>query len=381
MVEHMIGQGQHSSPLHCHIDRLTDIEHLETRWRALEEKCDVSFFLTWAWIGTWASLVNTPLYLFQATKEGQDVALALLGFGHRRYGWLSLPTVFLNQSGNADEDKVFIEYNGLLVGEADKAEASRSFLTTLAATSSRSFPVDRWRQIYLAGLQDDALVTPLPSGVDVGRVVETPGFYVDLNDVRAQPNSYLDCLSRNSRQSLQRSKRLLSEQGEILLRNAESKNQALDWFDAMVRLQCEVYQDKSDSAALSQPFIKSFLKRLIERHHEAGHVHVLKCESGSEALGYFVNFCYNNSVLNYQTAFIATEDNRLKPGLTCHVFAIEHYAEAGFDYYDLLAGDSQYKRSLSTHTSELKWVTLRKKSALFKLDILFGKERARLDTI
>jgi CelD/BcsL family acetyltransferase involved in cellulose biosynthesis len=62
----------------------------------------------------------------------------------------------------------------------------------------------------------------------------------------------------------------------------------------------------------------------------------------------------------YQSGLQYDADGHLKPGLISHYCAIQHYLSAGFSDYDFLAGDSQYKRSLSTGSRTLVWATFSK---------------------
>lgn len=48
----------------------------------------------------------------------------------------------------------------------------------------------------------------------------------------------------------------------------------------------------------------------------------------------------------------------MKPGLLAHALAIQYYAENGRAEYDFLAGDSQYKRSLTSQSRPLNWSVL-----------------------
>ena len=57
-------------------------------------------------------------------------------------------------------------------------------------------------------------------------------------------------------------------------------------------------------------------------------------------------------------------DGRVKPGLTCHVAAMEAARLAGMAEYDFLGGDSRYKRSLATDVRALHWATWQRRGSL-----------------
>ena len=59
----------------------TDRSALAARWQALEERSDASFFQRWTWVGAWLDSYGVrPELLAVTDKNGQDVALALVGY-------------------------------------------------------------------------------------------------------------------------------------------------------------------------------------------------------------------------------------------------------------------------------------------------------------
>jgi hypothetical protein len=66
-------------------------------------------------------------------------------------------------------------------------------------------------------------------------------------------------------------------------------------------------------------------------------------------------------VFCYQSGLHYSSDNRLKPGFLTHYLAIRHCLEqTALQEYDFLAGDSQYKRSLTTANRPLSWIVVRR---------------------
>jgi hypothetical protein len=57
--------------------------------------------------------------------------------------------------------------------------------------------------------------------------------------------------------------------------------------------------------------------------------------------------------MNYTSGFDYGSDKRLKPGLVCHLMAIEQAHANGALAYSFLAGASRYKDSLSTAEDEI----------------------------
>ena len=74
---------------------------------------------------------------------------------------------------------------------------------------------------------------------------------------------------------------------------------------------------------------------------------------GGRTIGVLYNFSHDGRVMNYQSGFRFEDDNRFAPGFVCHAMAAQHYLDAGYDAYDLLAGDADYKRRLAAPSTAL----------------------------
>jgi len=57
-----------------------------------------------------------------------------------------------------------------------------------------------------------------------------------------------------------------------------------------------------------------------------------------------------------------------RPGLVTHTLAVEFNARLGFEVYDLMVGESQYKTTLSTVQEQMTWTVLRKPALRFHLE-------------
>jgi len=78
--------------------------------------------------------------------------------------------------------------------------------------------------------------------------------------------------------------------------------------------------------------------------------------------GYLYNFVHDGWVAAYQSGFdFGPDADRLRPGLVCHLMAIQHYAGAGMRRYDFLGGEARYKRSLANAEIPLVWLDVRHK--------------------
>ena len=92
-----------------------DTSALQHLWTELEPRADITFYLSWVWIGTWVEEAGPPDYVLVGRAGDDVVCLGLLRKSvQRRHGFVRSRTLCLHETGNPDQDIVFIEYNGLL---------------------------------------------------------------------------------------------------------------------------------------------------------------------------------------------------------------------------------------------------------------------------
>ena len=100
-------------------------------------------------------------------------------------------------------------------------------------------------------------------------------------------------------------------------------------------------------------------RTLIEDGWASGAVNLLRVQARDRLVGILYVFVHDGRVLSYQSGFCYDPDDaRVRPGLVCHVMAVEHYRARGARCYDLLAGDDRYKRTLANDGNRMHWATL-----------------------
>ncbi len=329
---------------------IDDLAALEMRWRSLEAEAEgASFFLGWTWIGNWLAALEAaslPLPQVLAIQEGgRDVALALFGRGRALRKLGGVPALWLNESGDAEGDRPYVEYNGLLCAAGRAGDAYRAMMAALERDR-------RWSALYLAGVEDEGLLADM-GGIRRRTVADSsPAYHVDLAAVRGAGGGYLSLLSSNTRSQIRRS--LKDEAASPVLERAQDEATALAWLAQMAQFNVGRHEDNAWDSA----FFRDFARRLVMAGLTDGSVELLQIGTEADALGYLLNFVKAGRVMNYQSAFAQPRTARSKPGLMCHATAIEHHAELGAVLYSFLAGKDRYKQSLSTGAEKLYWLVL-----------------------
>ena len=331
----------------------SDQDAIGRRWQTLETEAPCSFFQSWAWVGClFTERFDAPV-LLEARREGVLVAMAL--FNRRRRRWAQPERLWLNETGSASLDAVFMEHNGVLI--ADRCQ------DTIDACMKAA--LDTGRPVRLSGVS----AAYLPAAERIGAICNAhqsrAAPFIDLAALRQSGTSYLASLSVNTRAQLRRSARGYAARGALDIARAETVSAAHAYFDAMGALHQATWVARGQPGAFANAHFVRFHHALIDRAYASGGIDLLCITAGDRVIGYLYNLCRGGRVSAYQSGFdYANAPDRQKPGLTCHHMAIERYRAAGADVYDFLAGGDRYKRSLSNAAETLHWLELMRAHSL-----------------
>jgi len=327
-------------------------ERLTSMWRDLEGRADRSFFLSWAWIGTWLKAIDCRPELMIARWRGEIVGLGLVHVRLKtRHRLLPIWTLFLHQTGDDDQDVITIEYNDVLADRRYRESvrgACLRFLIDHGVCGGREAG-----EVLLGGI-DSALRSDIESlGRPVHERAKAGSAYVDLRTLRSDGLSFLDSLQASTARRVRRSMVLYRERGPLEMKVAENVDEALDFFDRCGELHQARWTARGRPGAFAYPFYVAFHRRLIQTALPLGMAELVRVTVAGEAIGYVYNFLDRGRVHYYFSGFRFSDDNRLKPGLVCHTLCIERHLDRGMDVYDFMAGDQRYKLELGQPGPEI----------------------------
>jgi CelD/BcsL family acetyltransferase involved in cellulose biosynthesis len=326
------------------ITGVKDFAALGEQWRDLEQRANGSFFQSWTWVGCRAVERFSDPVLVEAADAGRTVALGLFNRVRRRFGPSAL---YLGEAGSDDLDSPYVEQNGILTAAGREVELTALCLRPLAAA----------HDLVLSGVDQPVLQAARAAAALVHTIRCQPAWSVDLAAIRHAGGEYLATRSANTRQQLRRSDRFYLANGPILLQHAESLEIAHAMLDQMADLHQTTWEGRGKPGSFASPLFRRFHHALIEAGFPRGEVTVTKISSGGTVIGFLYNFIWRRWISAYQSGFAYRDDeNRAKPGLTCHLAAIRDALDQGFDIYDFLAGDDRYKRSLADQSSPQFWL-------------------------
>ncbi len=369
-----------AAPLGCVLGPVGDPAALGRAWRDLEGRADGSFFLSWHWLGAWLAALPAPARpgLLTVTGGGRVLGLALIG---RRRLWrgrlLPARACLLNETGDRRLDAGHIEDNGILAERGREAAVTGAALAHLLERPDTDC-------VSLARIGETPRRGARAAAAGHGRVVREEAAAVspvlDLAAVRASPRGLAGCVSRGTRGALAQARRRAEALGPVRLERAGSVDQALAMLDGLERLHQAAWRRRGQPGAFADPFFKHFHRRLLAAAVPAGAAGLHALLVGNRPAGYLYSFYWRGAVLSYQSGFDlgAGGDNHWRPGLLSHALAIEDSARAGFRTYDFLAGDSRYKRALSSGLRRQSSLELRRDGPAERLEQALRRLKSRL---
>lgn len=344
---------------------LSDIPALGRDWQLLEQKAEISFFLSWHWIGTWLEVYQPQVLVLRT--ENADGVVCGLGLisrnSERRHGLLRSDTLRLHQTGNWAHDQIWIEYNGFLTD----ATQSQRIEQQMTAYLCQHF--NGWDELVLGAIDEHkAGQLQQQNPLAVHERWSAPCFGVDLQQLRQTQHCYLDSLTHNTRYQIRRSERIYQRLGPLTLRRPATTTEALLWFDQIAPLHIRRWGRAAHQSGFANPLFVGFHRELISRCWQQQQVDIVALYAGEKHVATFYNLLYRNKVYFYLSGIEAVVDNKEKPGLLGHSYCVQQYLERGFDFYDFMGGNERYKMQLGKWHNRLVQVALQRPRLKLKLE-------------
>jgi len=110
-----------------------DLSKLKYEWQDLEAKGNgLSFFHSWEWQENWLQTYEPDVLLVSAKHEGETVALGLFGKSQEiRNHIIRSEQLRLFQTGDRQEDQIWVEFNDFLCHPDHTEEATEACLDAL----------------------------------------------------------------------------------------------------------------------------------------------------------------------------------------------------------------------------------------------------------
>ncbi|QHJ11273.1 hypothetical protein FX988_01501 [Paraglaciecola mesophila] len=248
--------------------------------------------------------------------------------------------LWLHRSGEQAADQVWIEHNDFLVQRDNKAQIRLAMFEYLYEQKTM------WQELYF-GLAESSVINTLTAKSAFYReVISSPDFEVDLLN-KNHLDDYLADLSKNTRSQIRRTKKILSQSGNLVLALAESDSQKKQFLDDIAQLHKEKWRNTEFGSGFDNPIFERFHHQLIFEEKETNKTRIYCLMLDKKPMAYIYILIHENTWYFYLSAMKSHSDNRVKVGLLAHAYIIQQAIFEGATKYSFLAGEARYKRSLS----------------------------------
>jgi len=318
-------------------------------WSALEDRVQPPLACTWRWTGAWLRHFGdeVPHEFALVERDGEAIGVVLLARSVRRAA--GVPLVRRVHLGTAGEPGrgVWVERNGLLAAEPDRALVAAALLESLSREGG-------WDELCLDGFIPEHARELLAGG----EAAETRREACPLRSLGAARAAGLDvtaALAPGTRRRVSQGTRRLGQVGTEIARDAE---QASRFFEELV----ELHEARWSPGAFSDPRVLAFHRELIADAGGTDPVWVSRTAGAEGTVGCLYGFFDREpggtAALFYQSGLARSPHNAIRPGLIAHAGLIGALLERDVELIDYLAGDSRYKRELSDGERELVWARI-----------------------
>jgi len=344
-----------------------NIKELEGHWLHLEKHSTTGFFLSWRWISSWLNQTNSEnnLMLVKAQYQNNIIGLGLFVENKIiRHGFIKSTQWLLHRHGSDKKDQIWIENNDFLINNQHKKVIAYAI----------------WQQLVEQKPDVDEFVIAMRHNSDQKKSINQlnkytekllyseKSYYLSMDELKSF-DQYLSLLSKNTRQQIKRSIKLLKQLGDVTF-NVITDEKQWDLLQQSKHWHVDKWQQTSTPSGFCNPLFTDFHQHLIRANHLSTQTIVASLQISNELVGCLYCFIDGESVYFYLSNLKPMSDNRIKLGLAIHAFFIEWLIEnaSHITKYDFLAGDARYKKSLTNKQSEYCYIVIQKKSLKFWLE-------------
>ncbi|WP_165793907.1 GNAT family N-acetyltransferase [Hyphococcus luteus] len=318
---------------------LEDHDAFLAEWTQLYASCpDAGFFQSPEWMTAW--LAGAPegaeLYRVEVSENGAPKLMGAFAAPKRKTMGLGLREVWFQEFGDPARDAIYPEYLDFL------APRPSGGLRTKAAGAIMNYFTDADGFVFRNArmrMTSTVLSAAAGRGFSARVLREQPVYVCELGST-----DFIAGLSKSLQTKIRRSIALYEERGGIKTRLAQTAEEKKAAFEKLKELHQQRWRARGREGVFANPHLKSFHERL--RAHAPENLHLFEVSAGGETFAVLYNFVHGKRVMNYQSGFNIEDDNRVSPGFVAHALAAQFYQDKGFEAYDLLAGEEEYKARL-----------------------------------
>jgi hypothetical protein len=322
-----------------------------SEWKQLEQSlAPVAISCSAAWVECWLDhFGNLIRHQFVIARRG-DVTKAVLllttDLGDRR-SLLPITTWHFGTAGELDRDSVCVEYNDWLCVPAEKD----AVLSALLNSREPSLAGDRWKLDGFAAIDLPDTVSA-EAGWQCDRRLAR---YLDLRTIRESGRELITFFGDSTRKHIRQN---IRDYGQIQTEWTDTVAAAHAAFDEQIALHQERWTLVGEPGCYASRRFTAFHRELIDRLVPTGQMTVVRVRAGDTTLGASQLLMDRGRILVYQGGRLANSGKH-SPGLITDYMCMLESLRRGYDAFDFMAGDSQHKQRMTTHSAPLVWAEKR----------------------
>ena len=354
---------------------------LEKHWLLLEQTASKEFFLSWKWIGSWLETIGTnqQMYLVKAMQNNKVVGLGVFAEHNIvRHNLIASKQWFLHRTGQEEKDQIWIENNGFLLCEQNKNHVNNTMWQHLLTQHSN---VDEFI-VNLVKKSPDMNYDISVNNYQKFKQQQELGYKIALTNFSSLDN-YLSTLSKNTRQQINRSIKLIMQQGELKFTPIEQPQDQIKLLEKTKHWHIQKWKNTLTPSGFENKIFCQFHNHLLGNTHPSATTIAASLNLNEEVIGAIYCFAENKNIYFYLSCIKPIENNKIKLGLVMHILMIEWLIlqKNTYSEYDFLAGDAQYKRSLSSIRDEYYQLTIQKNRLKFTIETKAKKTASSLKNL
>lgn len=342
------------------------------QWQRLEKKAEPSVFLSWPWIQAWLAIIDEPVVVIEASQAQTIVGLSLWCERTRKvFRVIPIKQAWLHRTGIPKKDQMWTEYNDFLLA-ADNRVAIRQAMLNFIKKSSLG-----WQELVIGLSEVDSLQQINKVFPVYHESIYSRGHKVDLSQLKDAYRS--EVLSKNTRSQVNRSYKMLAEMGEVSFKVLDGQDDIQACMPKIADLHIKRWRDIGDGSGFDNAFFVEFHQSMI--NNSVGIIEVCVLSVNGDPIGYLYNYCLAGRVYFYLSALTSHLPSKIKVGMLLQTLAVEHYGQNKCKSYDFLAGDAQYKRSLTNDSYVLALWSFSVNSRVLALEHFLKRIKSKIVTV
>ena len=215
-----------------------------------------------------------------------------------------------------------------------------------------------WDELYI-GISLEGTVNDFKESSLLHRTLtENKTYLAQLNTKETTYADFLRRFSKNTRAQIKRGVRLVESDGPLELKMIKDTQEKISTFNKMRPWHISQWSKTKEGSGFHNPHFVNFHIALLADDTKKNQTEMAVLLQKGQPLGYIYNFIEQGTVYFYMSSIKRHTNGKINIGLIFHSMLMFHYSNNNKNNYDFLAGDAQYKKSLSDTSDNMMFTCI-----------------------